>query len=264
MKVAYLGPQGSYSYLAAKKMKGEAQLLPYGNFINLFSALEKGEVDGAVVPIENALNGGVLQVLDLLNSSEGIIAVQTGTVNIDHRLFIKEGTKAQDIKRIYSHGQALEQCSKYLAENFPAAKLVAVQSTTAGLEMIKDNQDAAIAGAHITAEGLSRSDKNIADESNNYTRFLYLIRGTEQGLKSEKVFLSFTCQNISGALLNALLPLSKHGVNMTELQSRPIKNKCDEYSFFIVCEGDYSSEKFQKALRDFKSETLGVKILGCY
>lgn len=264
MKTAYLGPQGSYSYLAAKKMRAEDELVPYPNFLKLFHALEDEEADGAVVPIENALNGGVLQVLDLLNSSSGIIAVKSDTVTVDNRLFTVCGAHLNEIERVYSHKQALEQCSRYLAENFPSAKLIEVQSTTAGLDMIKSKYDAAVAGAHLEKEGLEKSLKNIADEDDNHTRFLYLIRGSAEGRRSQKVFLSFTCQNVSGALLNALIPLKNHGVNVTELQSRPIKNRCDEYSFFIVCEGDYSSDKFQSALSKMRAATSYIKILGCY
>lgn len=264
MKVAYLGPEGSYSHLATLKMKPEAELIPCNNFTQVFKTLNLGEADGAIVPIENSLNGGVMQVLDLLNAFE-LIAVDIDTVQVDHRLFTFDGTKPEEIKRIYSHGQALEQCARTLAEKYPNASTCAVASTTAGFEMLKTKNDACIAGAHIERQGLVRSDKNLADEQNNYTQFLYLVRGAANGdMKSKKVFFSFTCQNEPGALLSVLSALSKHGINITELQSRPIKNTRDEYCFFVECEGDYSSPKFKKAFAKMKNAAGGVKVLGCY
>ncbi|MDE7264811.1 MAG: hypothetical protein K2N52_00865, partial [Clostridia bacterium] len=174
--VGYLGPEGSYSFLAAKKLRPQVGLKAYQSFPLAMQALEEGAVDEIVLPIENSLNGGVAQNMDLLNSRQ-VCAVEHLAVAIDHRLATLKGCGLENVKRVYSHAQALEQCAKYLLKNFPAAKLIATQSTAASLEMLKGEGDACIVGSHLIKEGVELSDKNISDEPNNFTHFLLVRRG---------------------------------------------------------------------------------------
>ncbi|MDE6868906.1 MAG: ACT domain-containing protein [Clostridia bacterium] len=262
--VGYLGPEGSYSHLAAKKLRPDGALKAYQSFPLAMQALEGGAVDEIVLPIENSLNGGVAQNMDLLNSRP-VCAVEHCVVAIDHRLATLEGCRPENIKRVYSHAQALEQCAKYLLENFPEAKLIATQSTAASLEMLKSESDACIVGSHVKAEGVQLSDKNVSDEPNNFTHFLLVRRGEiGSGAKSQKVYFSLTLKNLSGALASVLQPVKEHGINMTKIESRPVKNVPDEYAFFIEIEGDYSTEKIKSALNGIKSLAKSFKILGCY
>ena len=175
-KIGYLGPEGSYSFIAAKALRPNAELITRSGFPAVFALLASGEADGAVVPIENSLNGGVMQNIDLLQYSENICATEEYTVKIDHRLVTRVGADLSGIKCIYSHAQALEQCAGYLYKNFPSARLISTGSTAASLDMVKDSTDAAIAGAHTKREGLVLSPENIADEENNFTHFLLLGR----------------------------------------------------------------------------------------
>ena len=263
--IGYLGPEGSYSQLAAHRMCPEAKLCAYTGFPQVFQSLVSGSSDAIAVPIENTLNGGVLQNLDLLQSTEGVCAVRKLTVKIDHRLVTLKGADADKIKRIYSHGQALEQCAKYLAENFPSARLVPVQSTSASLDMIKTEEDAGIAGAHNVRDGLVLSDKNIADADNNFTHFLLVKRGeVPPETQSEHIFFCVTLDNRSGTLLSLLQVVSGHALNMTKIQSRPVKNAPDEYRFFIEVEGDYSADAVKNALEAIKKASNSFKLLGCY
>lgn len=264
-KIGYLGPEGSYSQLAAHRTCPDAKLCAYTGFPQVFQSLVDGETDAIAVPIENTLNGGVLQNLDLLQSTEGVCAVRKLTVKIDHRLVTLKGADAAEIKRVYSHSQALEQCAKYLAENFPSAQLVPVQSTSASLDMVKTEEDAGIAGAHNVREGLVLSDKNIADADNNFTHFLLLKRGeVPHDMKSEHIFFSVTLNNRSGALFSLLQVVSEHNLNMTKIESRPVKQAPDEYRFFIETEGDYSADAVKSALEDIKNAANSFKLLGCY
>lgn len=263
--IGYLGPFGSYTSLAVTKLCPDCEKQPYKNFYEGFKRLQSGECDGIVIPIENTLNGGVLQNIDLLQSAENVYAVRECTLNIDHRLATLKGADVKKIKRIYSHAQAIEQCSKYLAKNFPSAQFVPTFSTAAGLELIKSGEEACIAGAHTYREGLQLSPENIADERRNFTHFLLVKRGSvPENAASKKIYFSVTCKNQAGALLNLLQPVCANGLNMTKIESRPIKDRPDEYRFFIETEGDYSSPQIKNTLDEVKRAANSFKLLGCY
>ena len=265
MKTGYLGPEGSYSYLAAKKMTPKAHLSAYDSFPLVFSALMSDEVDCIVIPIENSLNGEVTQNIDFLQEASGIVAVEECAVKIEHRLAFLIGADKGKIKRIYSHRQALDQCAKYLFENFPNAKLFASPSTSASLDMITSEEDACIVGAHTKREGIALSDENIADYPENVTHFLKVVQGlADEKRKTEKIYFSVTCPNVSGGLIKLLARVAEHGLNMTKLQSRPIKGAKDEFRFFIEIECDYSKTEVKRAVEDIKNAALSFKMLGTY
>lgn len=261
----YLGPKGTYSEIAADILYAAAKKVAYPSFYTLFSALEKGEVQAIVIPIENTLNGAVTQNLDLLQETEGVCAFAACTVKIDHRLITLAGADGRNIKRVFSHGQALAQCAKYLAKNFPEAKLCETPSTAESVKMLESDTDAGIVGAHCRIEGYELSDKNISDVENNYTQFLLVKRGTpEEDAESERIFFSVTCRHRAGALVELLSVLSESGINMTEIESRPIKDKKGEFAFFIEIEGDYSQANTKAALQKIKAAALSYRLLGCY
>ena len=263
MKTAYLGPEGSYSQLAGIKLCGNCELLPYQSFASVVQALLDKSVDFAVLPVENSLNGAVTQVLDLLQEAKDIRAVKTCSLEIYHRLVTLAGADLKKITKIYSHRQALEQCAGYLNKNFPEAQQIAVTSTSASLSMLKDGSCACIAGSHTADERYTVYPQNIADESKNFTQFLLVERGEIlQGTRSQYIFLSATCRHQSGALLNILKPLSN--INITRLESRPIKERTGEFVFFMELQADFSDEKVISALENLKKQANSVKILGCY
>lgn len=263
-KAAYLGPEGSYSQLAAIKLCRDCELVPYASFRLAVDALERGECDYAVLPIENSLNGTVIANLDLLQAAEGVFAVEKTSLALDHRLATLKGADLKSITRIISHEQALAQCAEYLYKNFPAAKLIAAPSTMASLDAVKTAGDAAIVGSHVKREGIALSETNIADYPNNKTDFLLVKRGADTGFKGDRIFFSVTCRHSSGALLDILEPMRSGGLNMTKIQSRPIKGSAGEYRFFIETEGDFSSEKVRAVLDDVKRISLSFKLLGAY
>lgn len=263
--IGYLGPEGSYSRIAAETLRPHAKLLAFQSFPQVFNSLVSGETDGIAVPIENTLNGGVLQNIDLLQSTEGVIATEECVIKIDHRLAFLKGADKSKIKRIYSHSQALEQCAKYLSGNFPSARLIPTASTAASLEKIITEEDAGIVGAHTQKEGIILSENDIADEDGNFTHFLLVKRGTiPDNARSRKIYFSVTCANRTGALLNLLSGISDYGLNMTKIESRPIKNAPDEYRFFIEIEGDYFTQTVKAALAEIEKSSHSYKLLGCY
>ena len=282
MKIAFLGPEGSYSHLAAQSFlkteapKGERKVndwdecIPFRNFAEVFSAVENGRVDSAVVPIENSLQGGVLQNLDLLQSYDDLYAVKEIVVRVDHRLIYKQGTKLSEIGRVYSHRQALDQCAEYLSKQLPFASLRETESTGFGVSRALEDptgKSAAIAGAHTEGLrcGFVMSEESIADEKNNYTHFLLIKKG-EQALptKSSRVFFSTVCPHRPGSLLELLQIISNYGINMTKIESRPVKNKVGDYRFFIEADCSIGEKDVQDMLATIKENTLECKLLGAY
>ncbi len=281
MKIAFLGPEGSYSHLAAKtflqtESTGEKiagvwdECVPFRNFPEVFAAVACGRVDAATVPIENSLQGGVLQNLDLLQAARELYAVKELILRVDHRLIYKRGVKFSEIGRVYSHRQALDQCAAFLTREMPFAALRETESTGFGLTRAFEDdsgKSAAIAGAHTDnlRAGFVMSEESISDERNNFTHFLLIKKGEATLPKtSERIFFSAVCPHKPGSLLELLRVIANSGVNMTKIESRPVKNRVGEYRFFIEADADISSENTRKMLACIRENTLECKLIGAY
>lgn len=281
MKIAFLGPEGSYSHLAAKEfLKTESQTkkaahewdecVPFRNFPEVVAAVADGRVEAAAIPIENTIQGGVSQNLDLLQDAEELYAVKALTVRIDHRLIYKQGVKPSEIGRVYSHRQALDQCAAYLSREMPFAALRETESTGFGISRAVEDESgksAAIAGAHTEnlRSGFVMSEECISDEKNNYTHFLLIKKGeNSMPTTSQRIFFSAVCPHKPGSLLALLQVIAKSGVNMTKIESRPVKNRPGNYRFFIEAECNISSDEAGKTLSEIRENTLECKLLGAY
>ncbi len=281
MKIAFLGPEGSYSHLAAKKfLKTEAKVkkavgewdecVPFRNFPEVLAAVENGRVDGAAIPIENSIQGGVSQNLDLLQDFSDLYAVKALTLQVDHRLIYKKGVKLSEIGRVYSHRQALDQCAAYLSAELPFASLRETESTGFGISRAMEDESgksAAIAGAHIEnlRAGFVMGETCISDEKNNYTHFLLIKKGKERvPTTSERVFFSAVCPHRPGSLLELLQLIAKSSINMTKIESRPVKDRPGDYRFFIEADCDIASAEVTEMLSAIEKNTLECKLLGAY
>ncbi|MBQ4053277.1 MAG: ACT domain-containing protein [Clostridia bacterium] len=281
MKIAFLGPEGSYSHVAAKSfLRSEAtgvkiagqwdECIPFRNFAEVLAAVSCGRVDAGVLPIENSLQGGVLQSLDLLQDTEDLYAVKEAIIRVDHRLVYKEGMKLSEIGRVYSHRQALDQCAKFLGKEMPFASLRDAESTAFGLTRAMEDEtgkSAAIAGAHADnlRKGFVMSAESISDEKNNFTHFLLIKKGEAALPKnSQRVFFSAVCPHRPGSLLELLQIIAKYGINMTKIESRPVKNRPGDYRFFIEADCDIASPEVVEMLSAIKADTLECKLLGAY
>ena len=282
MKIAFLGPEGSYSHLAAKSFletetktlnDGKAwanECIPFRNFSEVLAAVADGRVDAATVPIENSLQGGVLQNLDLLQASEDLYAVKETVLRVEHRLVYKKGMQLSQIGRVYSHRQAFDQCAEFLSREMPFASLRETESTAFGVTRAMEDdsgKSAAIAGAHIKnlRGDFVLSEQSIADEKNNYTTFLLIKKGKDALPKnSTRVFFSTVCPHRPGSLLELLQIIAKYGINMTKIESRPVKNKVGDYRFFIEADCDIASAQVQEMLGSIRENTLECKLLGAY
>ncbi len=261
-KVSCLGPEGSYSELAAKKMCEGAEIVLCHSFVDAVRRLVGGKVDYAVLPVENSLNGGIQECLDLLEEYD-IFASREFPLPVDHRLATLEGVSFDRIERVYSHEQALGQCLGFLTENFPNAQYIHTNSTAESLEKLSATS-AGIVGAHLAREGIVLSDENIADNKANFTRFLLVERKGALPESSVMVFFSAVCADKPGSLLGLLKIFLRHGLNLTRIESRPVKKEFGQYRFFIEFAGDLSAEWVQKALAEARAYCVQFKILGAY
>ena len=264
-RVSYLGPCGSYSSLAAKALCPQAEGVPCKSFFAAVRQLKEGAVSAAVLPVENTLQGAVTQNLDLLYAERDLFAVREYVLPIEHRLIAREGTPLCAVRRVFSHKQAILQCGKFLAETLPQAEIVYTDSTAESLSYIEREGDAGIVGSHIRAEGLAFLTGNIADEEKNFTHFLLVRRG-EEALPphSGRIYFAATCPHEPGALVRLLQILSAFDLNMTKIESRPIKNSPGEYCFFIEFQGDIAEADVRAVVHRLEQYAKNFKLLGCY
>jgi len=281
MKIAFLGPEGSYSHLAAKafletestgekSVNGWDECIPFRNFPEVLAAVKNGKVDAAALPIENSLQGGVSQNLDLLQATEDMYAMKEYVLSIEHHLIYKEGTKLSEIGRVYSHRQALDQCLEYLDKEMPFASLRETESTAFGLTKAMEDdsgKSAAIAGAHTVhlRKGFVIGKECISDEKHNFTHFLLVKKGEKYLPEhSQRVFFSAVCPHRKGSLLELLQIIAKYNINMTKIESRPVKDRPGDFRFFIEAECDIGSQEVKEMLAAIHENTLECKLLGAY
>ena len=265
MKVGFLGPVGSYSSLAKQKIFEKEIGVEYSNFYAIFKGLKNNEVDAVVIPIENSLQGTVSQCLDLLFQNENLYITQETAINIEHRLIVKEGCSLSNITTIYSHEQAIKQCGKFISEKLKNCKIIYTDSTSASADMVKTCGDAGIVGSHFKRDGLILLNETIADDVYNETRFVVIKKGVDKlESQTKKIFIAVGSKNKPGALLEILTVLKQNSLNMSKIESRPLKTKLGEYIFFIEFEGDISSDVVKNTLKYLKESTINYKFLGCY
>ena len=278
MKIAYLGPEGSYSHLAARHFLAEENVegsgwnecMPVRNFAEVIAAVATGKADAGAIPIENSLQGSVAQNLDLMQDAQGLYAVKEYVLRIDHRLVHKEGVDISEIGRVYSHRQALDQCGEFLTKRMPFASLRETESTAFGLTKAMEDESgksAAIVGAHVEnlRRGFVVGEECLSDEKNNFTHFLLIKKGEDKLPKtSNRLFFSAVCPNKPGSLLELLKIIAGHKIDMTKLESRPVKFRPGEFRFFIEAACDLADEGVSRFVQEVRENTLECKILGAY
>lgn len=266
MKISCLGPKESYSAIAAERLCKGAEKLYCSSFAATLGLLSEGIADAAILPVENCIMGSVVQNLDLISKTENVIGVGEYLMPIEHRLVTRGKIPYSNIQRVCSHVQAISQCSEFLARNLPYAKLVYTYSTAESLSLL-DGHTAGIVGAHLQGEvsGLVFSEENIADAKENFTRFLLFERGSEPPEKSEYVYFSVVCKReTAGELCRLLEVFSRHEVNVTRVESRPVRDIFGNYRFFVEFQGDIGTEKVKNALKEARDISQEFRLLGAY
>ena len=268
VKVAYSGVVGAYAYIAAKKMYPKATLVPYGDFESAYKAVENGECDICVLPIENSYAGDVSTVMDLMFSGT-LYVNQVLNLPISHCLLVNDGVDLKDVKTVISHPQALSQCASYIKEM--GFEIRAYENTALGAEYIKKNNlmDTAAIASEETADifGLKVMAKGINASRTNTTRFVAFSRARNNvsGKKMGQNFiLMFTVKNEAGALAKTIDIIGAFGFNMRNLHSRPMKELLWSYYFYVEAEGDVNSPNGQDMLRALGATCDKLKLVGTY
>ncbi len=263
-KVAYLGPEHSFSHNAAQKQFGQnCELLAQVSVPDVFAAVERTDADFGVVPIQNSTEGVVGVTLDcFLDTSLRICAELY--VPIHHYLLAR--CVQDQIRVVYSHPQVLAQCRRWLRENLPEAEQVPTASTTVAAQAAAtEDHVAAIASREAAnAYDLEVLARNIEDMSDNRTRFFVVGNLDPAPTGRDKTSVLFTTPHRAGALHHALAAFAVHGINLTLIQSRPARGKLWEYVFFVDFEGHASDEAPTQAIAQLRDYSALLKILGSY
>jgi len=264
LNVAYLGPEGTFTQEAALKHFGHAvSTLDCGSIDEIFHQVEKGNANYGVVPIENSSNGVIGGTIDMLYSQNLKICGEV-EIAISHQLMSVD--QSQEIKVIYAHQQALDQCRRWLSNHYPNAELKSVASNALAARIAVDEKNsAAIASeAALSLYGLERIAKNIEDKAGNITRFVILSKEDVPASGEDKTSILVVTKHESGALFDLLEPFKDQGINMLQLARHPIPGVKWEYLFLIDIEGHKSDKIVEKALSEVEKRVLKIDILGSY
>ncbi len=268
--IAYLGPEASNTHAASlKKFGASVDYHAMPTVSDIFTAVEKGETDYAVIPIENSTEGSVREALDSFVESDLKVVAQI-YLEINHALISNSSLEA--IRRVYSKDQALAQCRHWLQRHLPHAQLIDAPSTSRAVQMVKDEPASAAVAGELAAEhyGVPIVERNIQDKADNTTRFFVLGRkpsgpvGNGKDLTSLLVSLGDEAASHSGALLKMLMPLAERGVNLSKIESRPSKKRPWDYYFFLDVTGHYDDPNMKAAISELKTFCPMVKWLGSY
>jgi len=265
LRVAYLGPEGTFAHAAALKCFGRgAELAPFDTMTEVFEEVESGGSSYGVVPIENSTEGSVGHTMDLLAERDIPVCGEV-LLKVSHALMSKEPS-LDLVTRIYSHPQALAQCGNWLARHLFGRERIPTESTAAAAVVAGHEKGAAVVGSVLLAEryGLKVLAEGIQDRSRNATRFFILGRGAPEASGKDKTSMVFATKHRPGMLHRALAPLASRDVNITRIESRPGKRVMWEYIFFIDVEGHVSDPRLRAALEEMSRYTEWHKVLGSY
>ena len=263
--VAFLGPERTFTHQAALDLFGRSASFQAAETIEeVFSVVEKGLCQKGVVPIENSFEGSVNRTLDLFYQVDLKISAETFS-RIRHHLLSREEHMGE-ITRLYSHPMAIAQCRTWLAAHLTGATVTEVSSTALGAKMASEEPGASAIGGRLAGEayGLKILAESIEDISENFTRFLVIGKEETNPTGRDKTSILFLLRHIPGALHRALEALAKRGINLTRIESRPMKIRNWEYLFFVDLEGHEKEDRISDALKEMETDCLLLKRLGSY
>ncbi|MGB9628582.1 MAG: prephenate dehydratase [Thermodesulfobacteriota bacterium] len=264
-KVSYLGPEATYTHIACQKyFKDSGQKIPKDSIQEVFEAVEQGETDYGVIPVENSIEGSVNRTLDLFIES-GVKVCGEITIPISHNLLSKNG-RPESIRKIYSHPQAIEQCRNWLRRNFPRIELLETSSTAKAAKKAQEDPEAGAIGNSLTAHfyGLKIIHSKIEDYPFNFTRFWVIGNKIGERTGNDKTSILFSIPHVPGSLYRVLGIFSNQMINLTKIESRPMKYRPWEYIFFIDFEGHIMDSPVKEGLTRLEDEVSFFKVLGSY
>jgi chorismate mutase/prephenate dehydratase len=266
LKIAYLGPEGTWTHQAAiKKFGHSVEYTSQPNFAEVFDQVSRRQADYGVVPIENSTEGAVSHTLDLFVDSPLQICAQI-LLRIENGLMA--AIPRDQVKTLYSHPQVFGQCRNWILRNFPEADLVEVSSTTRAAQLARDNaaQGAAALGGALAAEmnGLAMLESSIQDRATNTTRFLVIGEKTCPPTGKDRTSILFAIHDRPGSLVRALQAFDQFQINMSKIESRPSKRKDWEYVFYVDLAGHCDDPELKNAIEELEKHCSMVKLLGSY
>ena len=266
LKIAYLGPEGTWTHQAAiKKFGNSVEYAAQANFAEVFDRVARRAADYGVVPIENSTEGAVSHTLDLFVDSPLHICAQI-LMRIENGLMA--AIPREKIRTLYSHPQVFGQCREWILRNFPHADLVEVSSTTKAAQIARDEAAAGAAalGGPLAAEmyGLTMLEASIQDRATNTTRFLVIGEKTCPPTGNDRTSILFAIHDRPGSLVRALQAFDHFQINMSKIESRPSKRKDWEYVFYVDLAGHCEEPAVERALAELREHCAMVKLLGSY
>ncbi|MHC5060949.1 MAG: prephenate dehydratase [Planctomycetota bacterium] len=264
LRIAYLGPQGSFSHTASMLKFGQSvEYEAVTDIRSIFDEVSKGHSDLGVVPIENSAGGGVSETLDAFVDSDVLICAEVN-MEIHHNLLAN--CPLEKIEKIYSKPEIFAQCRGWLSSTFKEAKTISVASSARASQMAAEENGTAAIGSKMAAElyGLKMICQNIEDIKNNVTRFLVISKVDAKPTGDDKTVLLFSTAHKTGALVDVLEVFRNFSLNLTNIESRPSRKREWEYYFFVDFIGHKSDENVQKVLEAARQHCLQLSVLGSF
>ncbi len=266
IRVACFGTNGAYAHKAAKKIFPDSEPLFYSPFKELFSAIQNGEADFGVIPIENSSAGSVTEVYDLMLKYRFHIAA-AADIPVNHCLAAIKGTKPEEIKKVYSHSQALSQCSDFLNSRpeITAKEYASTAQAAEHVAEVADHSIAAICSQEAAEENnLEIIARGFQNNPNNTTRFIVISKDMYIVPDAEKISLCFALPHVTGSLYSVLCRFAAHGLNLTKIESRPKYGSSFEYMFYLDFTGNIFNKKTISLICALSDELTDFSFLGNY
>ena len=263
-RIAYLGPEFSYSHQAAIQRFGQsATLVPVGTIAAVFDEVISGQADFGLVPMENSTDGRIADTLTMFARTPARICGEV-QLRIHHNL-LGQGPRSA-VKEVHSKPQALSQCRDWLAKHLPKVELHETASTTAAAEIASKKKNAAAVAGKLAAQnyGLNIIAPNIEDNPNNVTRFAVIGHQSYPRTKNDKTAIMFQVDHKPGALADAMNLFKRNRLNLTWIESFPIPDKPSEYLFFVELEGHETDTRVKRAIEALEKKSVRLEVLGAY
>ena len=264
--VACQGVEGAYSGIACEKLFKRPSIFYFSSFDAVFSAIEKGLCRYGVIPVENSTAGTVNAVYDLMRKHDFRI-VRSVRVKIDHNLLVKPGTKPEDIREIYSHAQAIAQCSAFL-QSMPNVKVIPCENTAVAAKKVAESQDKGIAALSSRScsklYGLEILKADVQDSGNNHTRFICISKKLEIYPGADRTSLMMVLPHEPGSLYRLLSRFNALGINLTKLESRPMPERSFEFMFYFDLDTSVYSPRFIQLMGELPDIAEEHEYLGSY
>ena len=264
--VACQGVEGAYSQIACEKIFKNPFIMYFRNFEGVFSAIDKGLCQYGILPIENSTAGSVKKVYDLMIQHNFSI-VRTFRLKVDHNLLVNPGTRLEDIREIYSHEQAINQCTEFLG-SLKDVKIIPVANTAMAAEMVASSgrSDVAALSSRSCADvyNLACLQYSVQDKGNNYTRFICISKNLEIYPGADKTSIMMILPHRPGSLYKVLARLYTLGINVTKLESRPLPDRDFEFMFYFDLDTSIYSEEFVQLMCELDDLCEEFKYLGSY